>query len=1445
MRVKDRLEKVTVKKEKFKIKNIFKNSIKKILVISMITTNIFFYMPIVTFAADDNDDKKVPATVPAAANEIISKFVSVKSSGGSSGFTGGSVNYAEEGDGYHQLIEVANKKYKDYKQAEGSYAGDPYWGGFISDSGCGLVSCAIVLSGYGVDVTPGDVCEKMKAEVANYSNSENLSKLLNLYGLSNERKTYIDYSGILNDIRNNLQEGRPVIVGIDGTSDGTYSYSGHWLVILGEDNGHIITANPGRPTTPTDDTLENFIQTQMSPGCGYILITQDYNGGTTSSSSKTTSSLPLKSISRATNRQQSSDSASDVNSTGYTGIHKSGITGREYKEYKQNASIWSKEPYANGKTIGEWGCGLTSDATLCTGYGYDVTPVDINSKYSGGYNIGAEMTSLIGRSNGGWESVRNYSTKQLLEFLEQGYVFIVHTVGPNDFCNSEHYIPVIDVDGNNIYSSDPWIGNPTGWLDADYFFSNMNEILMFSKDGGSIGNYGGASSSSISAGMSSVNMSGNIVPNERDGYKINIDLDKEIDGMLETLKEKNFKLEKYLDKSVQKEYLKNMIKAAIVTQYPDLRSADEIAKDPKGEKTPVNETQGCIKVKRYSDGETKAFASNSLSNPVDDKDEEKGMYLSYMPYKEFSKLISNGDKSAFNHFSLDSRNNLVVAGWETLDVSVTIEKIGGAEDPNPDSAPAARAEEYSKLVEKKVNYINQITNYTVPFSFMWSLLVYGNDEDFVNDFAKLVIDTEIVIASYDATNVKVTTYTNTYIKKNSTTSTAKIGNYTAGYGYQSEAQGSKTEAYTYQVTEIHTLKTNTPSLKVKYANTWTAIYNNNYRIKKEESENETGTTLPDEEISSEYKDITINGDVNLSEEDLEKKDKIEQMIKDNPELQEEIDTKIEELSKQTSEYNNGRFKYRYTILSEVIKEKSKALSDEPTDFYKLLLEEDVQNYVINMIISGNSNDYIEYVFENDKVIERCAKKISESGYMDVQKEAAYRVEGIVEKATKKDEGETASLRDKLTKNGQDTEMNKTYSAEVTSLRTETVEKHTVQQEKIKTDTTTSTVEEVTSNGNVSMKIDKNGDENSFVKLLYHSKKAKGNLRIIDSWFFESMEKTAAIADMLDLTKYLLEIVYKGKSDLTNEEIQGLYNLFDPAKMSSVSKRQTAAGTVVGGASYSSITISDSDLQILYKIVQAEGGAGTHEQKIHKTDVILNRVLLSAYPDTIEEVVFESGQFEPTWSGTYDAAVPSEDTISAVNDAIQMGDQTNGAVGFCDKLLYHTDYYGYCLSKTSWFVKGGWFMLFEYDEAAGSSVYYTTPEYQQELNQYAANTSSNVSGKAQAIINAAKSRLGCPYSWGGNGPNQFDCSGLVCWCYEQAGINIWSHRVSLGSDSPQDVSVSDAQPGDVLYRTDHVALCVSNANGVLTYIHAPQTGDVVKEVQTTNYNSFLKACRWIQ
>lgn len=49
-----------------------------------------------------------------------------------------------------------------------------------------------------------------------------------------------------------------------------------------------------------------------------------------------------------------------------------------------------------------------------------------------------------------------------------------------------------------------------------------------------------------------------------------------------------------------------------------------------------------------------------------------------------------------------------------------------------------------------------------------------------------------------------------------------------------------------------------------------------------------------------------------------------------------------------------------------------------------------------------------------------------------------------------------------------------------------------------------------------------------------------------------------------------------------------------------------------------------------------------------------------------------------------------------------------------------------------------------------------------------NTGS-IPAKAQAFINAAVAQSGKPYVFGAEGPRAFDCSGLIHWALQQAGV----------------------------------------------------------------------------
>jgi peptidoglycan DL-endopeptidase CwlO len=103
----------------------------------------------------------------------------------------------------------------------------------------------------------------------------------------------------------------------------------------------------------------------------------------------------------------------------------------------------------------------------------------------------------------------------------------------------------------------------------------------------------------------------------------------------------------------------------------------------------------------------------------------------------------------------------------------------------------------------------------------------------------------------------------------------------------------------------------------------------------------------------------------------------------------------------------------------------------------------------------------------------------------------------------------------------------------------------------------------------------------------------------------------------------------------------------------------------------------------------------------------------------------------------------------------------------------------------------------------------------------------------AAVAAALSKLGSPYVWGAEGPDTFDCSGLVQWAYAQAGLSL----PRLASDqyfASRPVDVSQMLPGDVLVYAyqpgvestiHHITMYIGNGQ----MVHAPHTGDVVRVV----------------
>lgn len=83
----------------------------------------------------------------------------------------------------------------------------------------------------------------------------------------------------------------------------------------------------------------------------------------------------------------------------------------------------------------------------------------------------------------------------------------------------------------------------------------------------------------------------------------------------------------------------------------------------------------------------------------------------------------------------------------------------------------------------------------------------------------------------------------------------------------------------------------------------------------------------------------------------------------------------------------------------------------------------------------------------------------------------------------------------------------------------------------------------------------------------------------------------------------------------------------------------------------------------------------------------------------------------------------------------------------------------------------------------------------------------------SVVDFARSKIGCPYVWGAKGPDEFDCSGFVAWCYKQIGVSLPSYTESLYATAAARFAPGEAQPGDVLYKPGHVGISTGGINCV--------------------------------
>lgn len=135
-------------------------------------------------------------------------------------------------------------------------------------------------------------------------------------------------------------------------------------------------------------------------------------------------------------------------------------------------------------------------------------------------------------------------------------------------------------------------------------------------------------------------------------------------------------------------------------------------------------------------------------------------------------------------------------------------------------------------------------------------------------------------------------------------------------------------------------------------------------------------------------------------------------------------------------------------------------------------------------------------------------------------------------------------------------------------------------------------------------------------------------------------------------------------------------------------------------------------------------------------------------------------------------------------------------------------------------------------------------YYEEEEQEEESTGSSSQGSAtgSAIVNYALQFVGNPYVWGGTSlTNGADCSGFVQQVYAHFGYSLprtSSEQRSVG----RAVSYSEAQPGDIICYSGHVAIYMGNGQIVHASNSAPYPQGGIKVSPNAAYQTILSVRR---
>lgn len=150
-------------------------------------------------------------------------------------------------DGYFTTFtteEKNQKTYIEYKQnGNASWSLNQYWGGTMTENGCGITSIATILSGYHKDYTP----EELRTKYYPVLDNEKISKeLSSTFGITNSDFFY-DTPHLSNSyMEEHLKTNRPILICVwNKPHNNRWTTASHYMALLATDGkGMVYVSNP-------------------------------------------------------------------------------------------------------------------------------------------------------------------------------------------------------------------------------------------------------------------------------------------------------------------------------------------------------------------------------------------------------------------------------------------------------------------------------------------------------------------------------------------------------------------------------------------------------------------------------------------------------------------------------------------------------------------------------------------------------------------------------------------------------------------------------------------------------------------------------------------------------------------------------------------------------------------------------------------------------------------------------------------------------------------------------------------------------------------------------------------------------------------------------------------------------------------------------------------------